>query len=266
MSLIIGGNSLSSSNANSGAELISNYYLPTDGLVLDLNANNYQSGASTWCDSVYGMCFNSRNSGEPYTTTPTSKVWVNSIPGIAFNGASWWESANTTQQNRVDIRGAYTLILIYWFPANSARKTIFEKAGTSYSSYQQELACTWETNNQMSWYRSGGQDGTYDYATSKTYTQGQWNFIATYGTPDANGGAYYDSSSGWVNAYTNRSSTNILQSSTVRVGYGYAGIMDVGYLHACMVWNVNLNTTRIGQVYNYFSNQFNKLGGTTLYA
>ena len=51
----------------------------------------------------------------------------------------------------------------------------------------------------------------------------------------------------------------------MRIGNGYTGIMQVGYLHALMIWNVDLNTTRIGQVYNYYSNQFQQLG-TTLYA
>jgi hypothetical protein len=265
MSLIIGGNSISSSSANSGAEIKSFYNFPTDGLVLDLNANNYQGSSSTWCDSVYGMCFNSRNSGEPYTTTPTPKVWVNSVPAIAFNGQSWWESANTTQTDRVDLRGAFTLVMIYWFPSNSARHNLFEKAGTSYASYQQELATTWEVGNTLSYYRSGGQEGTYDYANTKAYTTNRWTFIAIKSNGAHNSGFYYDQSSGWVSDYTSRSDTNILRSSTVRIGNGYTGIMEVGYLHSCMVWNVDLNSTRINEVYNYYSNLFT-LMGTTLFA
>jgi hypothetical protein len=262
MSLIIGGNSVPASSANSGGEIRSVYSFPTDGLVLDLNANNYQGGASTWCDSVYGMCFNSRNSGEPYTTTPTPKVWVNSVPSIAFNGASWWEAANSTQNNRVDLRGAFTLVLIYWFPSNSTRHNLFDKSGTSYQSYQQELACTWETSNVMSWYRAGGQEGTYDYANTKAYTLNQWNFIAIKGNANHSTGFYYTSSSGWVADYTSRSDTNILQASTVKIGNGYTGIMEVGYLNSCMVWNVDLNSTRIGEVYNYYNNLFSQMGAT----
>jgi len=264
MSVIVGSNTLAGSNVNSSGEVKSILYLPDDGLVLNMNANNFDGSSQTWIDSVYGIVFNNYNTGAPYSTSPTPKTKVSNVPAIQFNSTCYWQTS-TADSYKVDMRGAYTLILIYWFPANSARKTIFEKVGTSYQSYQQELACTWETNNQMSWYRSGGQDGTYDYATSKTYTQSAWNFIATKGTPDANGGYYYDSSSGWVNAYTNRSSTNILQSGPVRIGNGYAGIMDVGYLHACLVYNVDLNATRIQQVYNYFSNQFTQLG-TTLYS
>ena len=265
MSLIIGGNSISSSSANSGAEIKSFYNFPTDGLVLDLNANNYQGSSSTWCDSVYGMCFNSRNSGEPYVTTPTPKVWVSGVPAIAFNSQSWWESANSTQTDRVDLRGAFTLIMIYWFPSNGARRNLFEKAGTSYPSYMQELATTWETDNTLSYYRAGGQESTYDYASTKSYPINRWTFIAIKGTPNHASGFYYDQSSGWVSNYGNRSDTNILRSSTVRIGNGYTGIMDVGYLHSCMVWNVDLNSTRINEVYNYYSNLFT-LMGTTLFA
>jgi hypothetical protein len=266
MGLIIGGNTISSSNINSSGEILSFYNFPTDGLVMDLNANNYQGGSSTWCDSVYGMCLNSRNSGEPYVTTPTPKVWVNSVPAIGFNGQSWWEGANSTQNNRVDLRGSFTLILIYWFPSNNSRRTIFEKAGTSYQSYQQELACTWEVSNDMSWYRAGGQEGTYDFANTKVYTLNQWNFIAIKGNADHTNGFYYNApTSNWVSDYGNRSNVNILRSSTIRLGTGYAGIMSVGYLHSCMVWNVDLNTTRINEIYNYYSNLFNRMG-VTLFA
>ena len=265
MSLIIGNNNISSSSSNSGAEIKSVFAFPNDGLVLDLNANNYEGGSSTWCDSVYGMCFNSRNSGEPYATTPTSKTLINGIPAISFNGQSWWESADSTQANRVDLRGAFTLIMLYWFPSNSARHNLFEKVGTSYASYQQELATTWEVGNTLSWYRAGGQEGTYDYANTKLYTLNQWNFIAIKGNANHSTGFYYTSSSGWVADYTSRSDTNILQSSTVRIGNGYTGIMEVGHLHTCMVWNVDLNTTRINQIYNYYSNLFGDMG-VTLYA
>lgn len=265
MALIIGGNSISSSSANSGGEIKSFYNFPTDGLVMDLNANNYQGGSTTWCDSVYGMCFNSRNSGEPNTTTPTPKVWISSVPAIAFNGQSWWESANSTQADRVDLRGAFTLIMIFFFPSNNARHNLFEKAGTSYASYQQELATTWETSDTLSYYRAGGQEGTYDYANTKTYTTNRWTFIAIKGTANHGDGFYYDQSSGWVSNYTSRSSTNILKSSTIRIGNGYTGIMEVGYLHCCMVWNVDINSTRINEVYNYYSNLFNQMG-VTLYA
>lgn len=265
MSLIIGGNSISTSNVNSSGEIKSFYNFPTDGLVLDLNASNYQNSSSTWCDSVYGMCFTSRNSGEPYTTTPTPRVTVSGVPCIAFNGQSWWESANSTQADRVDLRGAFTLVMIYWFPSNSTRHNLFEKAGTSYASYQQELATTWEVGNTLSYYRSGGQEGTYDYANTKSYPTGRWTFIAIKSNGAHNSGFYYDQSSGWVADYTSRSDTNILRSSTVRIGNGYTGIMEVGYLHSCMVWNVDLNSTRINEVYNYYSNLFT-LMGTTLFA
>jgi hypothetical protein len=264
MSLNISGNILTSSNANSNGEIKSILYLPDDGLVCNMNANNFDGSSQTWIDSVQGIVFNNFNTGAPYSTNPTPKTNVSNVPAIQFNSVSYWQTS-LSDSYKIDLRGAYTLVLIYWFPSNVTRHNLFEKVGTTYSSYQQELATTWETNNTLSWYRSGGQDSTYDYASTKAYTQSQWNFIATKGGADANSGYYYDSSSGWVSAYTNRSSTNILQSGVARIGNGYTGIMEVGYLHACLIWNVDLNATRIQQVYNYYSNQFTQLG-TTLYS
>lgn len=261
MAVNIAGNILASDDANSGGEIKSFYYLPDDGLVMNMNAANYQSGASTWYDPINGITFNSRNSGEPYVLTPTARTTVSGIPAIAFNGAAWWET-NQADANKVDIRGAFTLVLIFNFPANSARKTIFEKAGTSYQSYQQELACTWEVADEMSWYRAGGQEGTYDYASTGGYGRNAWKFIAINGNADHTSGKDYRGN--WDDSgYGNRSNINILRSGIIRIGTGYAGIMQVGYLHACMVWNVELNETRIDQVYNYYANLFS-LAGTTL--
>lgn len=263
MALSIKTVNLGSGDFNSSGEGKARRYLPDDGLVLNMNANNYASGQTTWFDSMQGITFNSRNSGEPYVTTPTSKVWVEGIPAIAFDGAAWWET-NQADANKVDIRGAFTLVLVFWFPANSARKTIFEKAGTSYQSYQQELACTWEVADEMSWYRAGGQDGTYDYAATGGYSRNGWRFIAINGNADHTDGKDYRGN--WDNSgYGNRSNTNILRSGIIRIGTGYAGIMQVGYLHACNVWNVELNETRIDQVYNYYSNIFTEMGTTLTY-
>jgi hypothetical protein len=264
MSIIISGNTLAGTNVNASGQVKSFNYLPDDGMVLNMNANNYKDADSTWNDSIYGITFNGYNSGAPYSTGKTPKTTVNNIPCITFNGASYWESS-AADAYKVDLRGAFTMIALFYFPSNSARHNLFEKAGTSYASYQQELATTWETNNTLSWYRSGGQDGTYDYSSTKEYTINRWTMVAIKGTANHSAGYYYDQSSGWVSNYGNRSDTNILQSGVMRIGNGYTGIMQVGYLHALMIWNVDLNATRIGQVYNYYSNQFQQLG-TTLYA
>lgn len=250
MAIYLGDKTLQSTNFNSNGEALNKFYLPDDTLLFNLNATNYSGG--TWYDSVQGIAFNVGGTAPPKTT-------VNGIPCADFNDSGYFETS-TAAGNKVDMRGAYTLILIYYHEGFAARRTIFEKAGTSYSSYQQELACTMETSNTISWYR---QYPSYDYAESKPYTTGAWNMIAINGNADATQGYYYNNGV-WTNGYTNRETGNIVRSGAVRVGTGYAGTVQAGYLHACMVYGSDLSTDKINQIYNYYSNIFGLLG-VTLY-
>lgn len=250
MAIYLADKTLQSSNFNSSGETLNKFYLPDDTLLLNLNATNYDGG--TWYDSAQGIPF-------PVYGTAPPKTSVNGIPCTDFNDSGYFE-CSSGNANKVDMRGAYTLILIYYHEGFAARRTIFEKAGTSYQSYQQELACTMETSNTISWYR---QYPSYDYAESKSYTTGAWNMIAINGNADATQGYYYNNGV-WTYGYTNRESGNIVRSGPVRVGTGYAGVLQAGYLHACMVYGSELSTDKINQVYNYYSNIFGLLG-VTLY-
>lgn len=250
MSINLSNNILSSTNFNSDGETLDKFYLPDDTLLLNLNATNYNTG--TWYDSAQGIPMVS------YGTTPP-KTSLSGIPCVDFNDSGYFESS-TANGYKVDMRGAYTLVLIYYHEGFAARRTIFEKAGTSYNSYQQELACTMETSNVISWYR---QYPDYDYAESKSYTTGAWNMIAINGNASATTGYYYNNGV-WTAGYTNRQEGNILQSGAIRVGTGYAGTVQAGYLHACMVYGVDLSTDKINKIYDYYSNIFG-LVGVTLY-
>ena len=250
MAIYLGDKILQSTNFNSNGETLNKFHLPDDTLLLNLNATNYNGG--TWYDSAQGIPMNIVNTAPPKTS-------LNGIPCVDFNDSGYFESS-AGNANKVDMRGAYTLILIYYHEGFVARRTIFEKAGTSYASYQQELACTMETSNVISWYR---QYPSYDYAESKAYTTGAWNMIAINGNADATQGYYYNNGV-WTYGYTNRESGNILRSGAVRVGSGYSGTVQAGYLHACMVYGVDLSTDKINQIYNYYSNIFGLLG-VTLY-
>jgi hypothetical protein len=241
---------LTSANFNSEGETLNKFFLPDDTLLFNLNATNYNGG--TWYDSAQGIPMNIVNTAPPKTT-------LNGIPCADFNDSGYFESS-AGNANKVDMRGAFTLILIYYHEGFAARRTIFEKAGTSYASYQQELACTMETNNIMTWYR-GYSD--YDYASSKSYTTSAWNMIAITGNASTNTGFYYDNGV-WTSGYTNRVDGNILRSGAIRVGSGYSGTVQAGYLHTCMVYGTDLSTDKINQVYNYYSNIFGLLG-VTLY-
>lgn len=250
MAINLSNKILSSTNFNSDGETLDKFYLPDDSLLLNLNATNYNAG--TWYDSAQGIPF-------PIVNTAPPKTSLSGIPCVDFNDSGYFESS-APNANKVDMRGAFTLILIYYHEGFAARRTIFEKAGTSYQSYQQELACTMETSNTMSWYR---QYPSYDYADSKSYTTGAWNMIAINGNADATQGYYYNNGV-WTYGYTNRETGNILQSGAIRVGTGYSGTVQAGYLHACMVYGVDLSTDKINKIYDYYSNIFG-LVGVTLY-
>jgi hypothetical protein len=250
MAIYLADKTLQSTNFNSSGETLNKFHLPDDTLLLNLNATNYNGG--TWYDSAQGIPF-------PVVNTAPPKTSLSGIPCVDFNDSGYFESS-APNANKVDMRGAYTLILIYYHEGFVARRTIFEKAGTSYQSYQQELACTMETNNTISWYR---QYPSYDYAESKSYATGVWNMIAINGNVDATTGYYYNNGV-WTAGYTNRESGNIVRSGVVRVGTGYSGTVQAGYLHACMVYGSELSTDKINQVYNYYSNIFGLLG-VTLY-
>ena len=149
--------------------------------------------------------------------------------------------------------------MIYYYEGFAARRTIFEKAGNSYASYQQELACTMETNATMTWYR-GHTD--YDYSTTKTYSTGGWRMIAINSTGvTSRTGQYYDGS-GWVTNYTNRTTAAITAAGPIRVGYGYSGVVQAGYMHACCVWDRKLTTQEINNTFRYF--QTNYVTGLTV--
>ena len=146
-----------------------------------------------------------------------------------------------------------TLVMIYYYEGFAARRTIFEKAGNSYASYQQELACTMETDSTMTWYRGYSN---YDYSTTKTYSTSGWRMVAinSTGVTDRTG-QYYDGS-GWVTNYTNRTTAAITAAGPIRVGYGYAGVVQAGYMHAVCVWDRKLTTQEINNTYRFFQTNY----------
>lgn len=251
MSINLGGNIISSDDFNSSGNSIGSPYLPDDGLMLNMSANSYHSGQTTWVDQQNGIVFNSVNG-------TTAKTTVEGIPCISFDSTNYWET-NQADADKVDMRGAFTLVLIFHFPANSDRNTIFEKRGPTYRSYEHEIACTWEVGDTLSHYRGYN---AYDSSSTKVYTRNRWTFIAKKGNYNTSTGHYYDGN--WVANYNNRNDNNILRSGNIVIGSGYAGTMLVGHLHACLVWTIDLTDSQIDQVYNYYSNIFT-LAGTTLY-
>jgi hypothetical protein len=135
--------------------------------------------------------------------------------------------------------------------AISIRKTVFEKAGTSYASYEQEIACTWETGNEVSWY---SRYNAYDYGSTAACTIGSWNLVGikmnTGKTATARAGYYSKNGGVWTQNYTSRSTTAITAAGEIRIGAGYAGTCDVGNVGMVLTYNKMLSDSEVLAVYN----------------
>lgn len=253
--LYINGTGISSSDldGNSGKYRFP-YELPYGGLKLYLSAETYRGGPY-WTDLAQNIEFEAKNTSDPYNTTQTPRATVDSVPCIDFNNTAYWESTQS-DADKVDMRFDFTLVMIYYQQGFGERDTIFEKAGNSYASYQQEIACTMETGNEMTWYRG---HTNYDYSSTAAYSVNRWNMIGIFSTgTNSRTGGYYNGS-GWSTNYTNRAGSYIVKAGPIRIGNGYAGVVEAGYMHACLVWNRKLSDYEINQVHTYFNTKIGNL-------
>jgi len=167
---------------------------------------------------------------------------------------------NSGDSSKVNMVTDFTLVMIYYYEGISERDTIFQKNGTIYQSYQQEVACTIEAGSpgDMSWYR-GYSD--YDYANTRTFAMNTWNFNAIMGVGSTTRTGYYWSPSilGWSQSYTNRTTNPITPASIVVVGNGYAGPVETGAMAAVYVWSRALSDEEIRDVYNQFKTKYPSL-------
>ncbi len=127
-------------------------------------------------------------------------------------------------------------------------------------SYQQEIAVTWEVNTvpQWSWYSRFSPD--YDYAGFATGNASAWNMLAikmsSGKTSTARTGFYSVNGSTWASDYTSRSNTALLAAGTIRVGAGYAGVVDVGFINSVYCYNKMLTDAEIAQNYAALRKKF----------
>jgi hypothetical protein len=256
MSFVIGGNSISSDDITNGLGP-SNHKrisLPSAGLLFHLDAYSYDDNA-TWYDEAQGIPRASNG-------TQCSKTTVGNIPCVAFNGSGYFTS-NATDCDKVDCTGATTIIYCIYTGTPGGRRTILQKDGTSYNSYEQEHAFTLETARKMSWYQ--GYDA-YDYVntvTENTCPENAWFLLA--GKIDASRqNIYWWTGNAWgSNTNNNRTDNQILRATTLRVGNGYAGTCLSGtYLHSLLIYGHEMGTTQMQQVCDYYDNVFATLGGS----
>lgn len=170
-----------------------------------------------------------------------------------FNGSVYWRCSDAAGTG-VDMAGATTLIM--WLKSfdMTERDTVFEKAGTTNNSYEQEIACTWETGETISWY---SRVSSYDYGnTASIGTNGDWKMVgikmSTGKISGTNRAGYYSiDGANWASSYTPRSTTTITPAGELRIGTGYAGPVEGGAVSQVMVWERELSNTEIAEIWNH---------------
>lgn len=237
------------------SDYISNPIAPpayvTSGLTLYLDAgktSSYPGSGSTWTDLSQNLSFTSTGGSPSFST-------VAGYPAFTFNGSQYWVHSATP--SAVDLGGDCTLLMWMYPSSLAARKTIFEKAGTIYNSYEQELAMTWETDNSISYY---SRYNTYDFGYFRTLTNSQWQMwaikMSTGKTSAARTGFYSKNGASWTSEYTSRSSSALTPAGEIRIGTGYAGTVTNGSIAIVMAYNKMLSDAEILQNYNVFKTQF----------
>lgn len=249
--------------ALSAVEVIQNYEaqkskfantIVQQGLVLNLDAGNpysYAGAGTIWYDvSGNNLIFNSQG------TTQTPFTTIGGSPCFDFNGSGYWECG--TNFNLVDLGGDCTIIIWFYCETTAIRRTIFEKAGTSYQSYQQEIAVTWETANDFSYYSRFSP--SYDYASTAASTVNAWNMVgikmSTGKTTAARTGFYSKNGSAWSASYNSQSNVALVAAGAIRIGSGYAGTVTDGYIGSVLCYNRMLTDAEILQNYNATKGRF----------
>jgi len=229
-----------------------NSRIVTDGLVLALDAGNtksYPGSGTTWTDLIQGITFSSYGTQTPVET-------INGAKSFAFNGSGYWES--TSGHEKVDMGGDCTLLMWIYDENVITRRTIFEKAGNSYQSYEQEIAVTWEGDETLSWYSR--YSPFYDYGISSSLTLNSWNFMgikmSSGRSATARTGFYSKNGGIWISNYTSRSNTALVSAGAIRVGTGYAGTVENGNLALVMCYNKMLSDAEVQQNFNATRSRF----------
>lgn len=224
----------------------------TNGLVLCLDAGNvksYPGSGTTWTDLIQGITFSSYGTQTPVETISGAK-------SFAFNGSGYWQS--TSGHEKVDMGGDCTLLMWIYDEDVITRKTIFEKAGTSYNSYEQEIAVTWEGDETLSWYSR--YSPVYDYGLSSGLTLNSWNLMgikmSTGRTASSRTGFYSKNGNSWASNYVSRSNTALVSAGAIRIGTGYAGAVENGNIALVMCYNKMLSDAEIQQNFNATRGRF----------
>ena len=210
------------------------------------NVKSYSGTGTVWYDLVQNLVFNSVGATQtPYTT-------ISNVKCFDFNSSGYWECSSGYGQ--VDLGGDCTISIWFYSESPSVRKTIFQKAGTSYASYEQEIAVTWELDSAPNWSYYSRYSAAYDYASFVGGSHNKWNnmtiTMTTGKTTAARSGIGYINGVTQYTSYTSRSSVALVAAGAIQIGTGYAGTVDVGYINSVYCYNRVLSAAEVLRNYN----------------
>ena len=218
------------------------------GMIVDVtNLKSYSGSGTVWTDPVGPRDFTSNGTQTPLET-------VLGVQSFAFNGSGNWRSDTNT--GGVDMGGDCTLLMWLYCENIGERDTIFEKAGST--SYQQEIAVTWETSNAFSYYSR--RSPNYDFAGTNALTINAWELMgikmSTGKTTAARTGFYSKNGAPWTSNYTSRSNVAVEAAGQIRIGTGYAGAVENGNVALVAQYNKMLTNEEVKQFYDATRGRF----------
>lgn len=224
----------------------------TDNLSLYLDVNcvaSYPRTGGKWFDlSNNNLTFDYQSSFPYLQTISGAKCFK--FDNTWGGGNSYWQC--TSGSNLVDMGGDCTLLMWVYSENFAVRRTIFEKQGTLYASYQQEIAVTWEGFDAMSWYSRQSPD--YDYGSLSGINLNSWNLVgikmSTGKTTAARDGYFSVNGNAWNQNYISRSNVAIVEAGDIVIGSGYAGQMEACAIGSVMCYSKMLSDDEISQIWN----------------
>jgi hypothetical protein len=219
----------------------------TDGLNFCVDAGDIQSypGSGTvWYDL-------SSNKIDLTSTGTVNFTTYGNARCFGFNGSMYWNSTVAKAQT-TDYRQGATIELWLYNQTKSVRRTVFEKNGNTYQSYEQEIAMTWEVANDISNYRAYLD---YDYGSSGALNNNAWNHCVLVLYPYLGSGQWYLNgvASGY---YTQRATIYPPRANAIMIGNGYSGIVDTGGIAIARTYSTMFTATQVLQNYNACKGRF----------
>lgn len=218
-----------------------------DGLTFHVDAANsksYRSGSTTW----YDLGPNSINLTSYGTVNYTT---LGGAACLGFNGSMYWYSS-TADAQKTDYRYGSTIEMWLYNQTKGTRRTVFEKAGNAHASYEQEIAMTWETGDNISCYRAYN---SYDYGGSPTLSVNAWNHVILVLFPHLSPGQWYLNGVAG-GSYTQRAIQLPAQANGIYIGTGYAGTVDNGGVAIVRTYSRMFDAADAQQNFNAQRNRF----------